>query len=127
MWLVFFFVKQKTAYEMRISDWSSDVCSSDLSSWGAARLPDSAGPLDASAFSGRFFGAAPQRLLGPVEYLTVWHLQRTQRTALGADTFHTPLSRLIALLTRSDDARTLYPQKLAAAAQNEPDARQSVA
>src|SRR3546814_7484885 len=25
-----FFVKQKTAYEMRISDWSSDVCSSDL-------------------------------------------------------------------------------------------------
>src|SRR3546814_9523403 len=31
MWgLVFFFFKQKTAYEMRISDWSSDVCSSDL-------------------------------------------------------------------------------------------------
>src|SRR3546814_3408839 len=28
----FFFFKQKTAYEMRISDWSSDVCSSDLSS-----------------------------------------------------------------------------------------------
>src|SRR3546814_15136166 len=33
LWLVFFcffFFKQKTAYEMRISDWSSDVCSSDL-------------------------------------------------------------------------------------------------
>src|SRR3546814_1738088 len=30
--LVFFFFKQKTAYEMRISDWSSDVCSSDLGS-----------------------------------------------------------------------------------------------
>src|SRR3546814_16847273 len=30
MLLVFFFFKQKTAYEMRISDWSSDVCSSDL-------------------------------------------------------------------------------------------------
>src|SRR3546814_13590231 len=29
--LIFFFFKQKTAYEMRISDWSSDVCSSDLS------------------------------------------------------------------------------------------------
>src|SRR3546814_4856819 len=28
--LVVFFFKQKTAYEMRISDWSSDVCSSDL-------------------------------------------------------------------------------------------------
>src|SRR3546814_12582900 len=35
MWplaLVVFFFKQKTAYEMRISDWSSDVCSSDLQS-----------------------------------------------------------------------------------------------
>src|SRR3546814_4638158 len=30
MFLFFFFFKQKTAYEMRISDWSSDVCSSDL-------------------------------------------------------------------------------------------------
>src|SRR3546814_7409337 len=32
MWFCFFvfFFKQKTAYEMRISDWSSDVCSSDL-------------------------------------------------------------------------------------------------
>src|SRR3546814_6083883 len=28
--LLFFFYKQKTAYEVRISDWSSDVCSSDL-------------------------------------------------------------------------------------------------
>src|SRR3546814_12131666 len=30
VWSLFFFFKQKTAYEMRISDWSSDVCSSDL-------------------------------------------------------------------------------------------------
>src|SRR3546814_3873897 len=32
LFLFFFFFKQKTAYEMRISDWSSDVCSSDLGS-----------------------------------------------------------------------------------------------
>src|SRR3546814_10698602 len=30
LYCFFFFFKQKTAYEMRISDWSSDVCSSDL-------------------------------------------------------------------------------------------------
>src|SRR3546814_15258520 len=36
--ILFFFFKQKTAYEMRISDWSSDVCSSDLHSL-EARLP----------------------------------------------------------------------------------------
>ena len=32
MWWVFFFFKQKTAYEIKECDWSSDVCSSDLSS-----------------------------------------------------------------------------------------------
>src|SRR3546814_8932493 len=39
MSLFFFFFKQKTAYEMRISDWSSDVCSSDLQ----VRLPSDDG------------------------------------------------------------------------------------
>src|SRR3546814_6689089 len=51
---VFFFFKQKTAYEMRISDWSSDVCSSDLArrvrrhSWrlqGAAPAPGEGGAV----------------------------------------------------------------------------------
>src|SRR3546814_3290639 len=37
----FFFFKQKTAYEMRISDWSSDVCSSDL--WRGGRRTDADG------------------------------------------------------------------------------------
>src|SRR3546814_3428698 len=37
--LFFFFFKQKTAYEMRISDWSSDVCSSDLSPWAVRWAP----------------------------------------------------------------------------------------
>src|SRR3546814_1008060 len=40
--VLFFFFKQKTAYEMRISDWSSDVCSSDLLA-RFARLDDEAG------------------------------------------------------------------------------------
>src|SRR3546814_6384248 len=35
---LFFFFKQKTAYEMRISDWSSDVCSSDLPSSGTSKF-----------------------------------------------------------------------------------------
>src|SRR3546814_1342567 len=37
--LFFFFFKQKTAYEMRISDWSSDVCSSDLLARRGRRCP----------------------------------------------------------------------------------------
>src|SRR3546814_18259296 len=36
---LFFFFKQKTAYEMSISDWSSDVCSSDLNAKSGMLLP----------------------------------------------------------------------------------------
>src|SRR3546814_5338337 len=49
--LVVFFFKQKTAYEMRISDWSSDVCSSDL---GPEVDPD--GPCRWIAVAGRAVG-----------------------------------------------------------------------
>src|SRR3546814_7555724 len=38
-----FFFKQKTAYEMRISDWSSDVCSSDLANTPIIAVPTTAG------------------------------------------------------------------------------------
>src|SRR3546814_2492268 len=38
--LNFFFFKQKTAYELRISDWSSDVCSSDLAASRGVNLDD---------------------------------------------------------------------------------------
>src|SRR3546814_4643830 len=41
----FFFFKQKTAYEMRISDWSSDVCSSDLLADARGSSQGDAGPL----------------------------------------------------------------------------------
>src|SRR3546814_3569119 len=44
---VFFFFKQKTAYERRISDWSSDVCSSDL------RVPELVSQAFHRAMSGR--------------------------------------------------------------------------
>src|SRR3546814_6670246 len=47
MWflvVVFFFFKQKTAYELRISDWSSDVCSSDLRPQQKLRRSDAFAP-----------------------------------------------------------------------------------
>src|SRR3546814_7918383 len=48
LYFLFFFSKQKTAYEMRISDWISDVCSSDLGRLGAAGHARGAG-RDAAA------------------------------------------------------------------------------
>src|SRR3546814_8584771 len=60
MYVVFFFFKQKTAYEMRISDWSSDVCSSDLRaarsrhlSRGALDVPRRMGSADLLLRAGR--------------------------------------------------------------------------
>src|SRR3546814_5031033 len=53
-----FFFKQKTAYEMRISDWSSDVCSSDL--------PDPAGPYPYLSALNEGQRAAVEALDGPV-------------------------------------------------------------
>src|SRR3546814_14027462 len=53
--MFFFFFKQKTAYEMRISDWSSDVCSSDL---GRVAIP-------AALREGPGFPAAAARACAP--------------------------------------------------------------
>src|SRR3546814_4499923 len=46
---MFFFFKQKTAYEMRISDWSSDVCSSDLAALSAEGRSTGVGVSSATA------------------------------------------------------------------------------
>src|SRR3546814_17645884 len=51
LFLFVFFFKQKTAYEMRISDWSSDVCSSDLGT--EHRLVPGAGGAGDDAAAGR--------------------------------------------------------------------------
>src|SRR3546814_14229332 len=70
---LFFFFKQKTAYEMRISDWSSDVCSSDLDRDGevpgrddadhAHRLAGDVG-FEAGTRHGQLLALDAQRLAG---------------------------------------------------------------
>src|SRR3546814_9562663 len=88
LFFCFFFFKQKTAYEMRISDWSSDVCSSDLtfpssrpaSSYASASTAAEAAPAADSAGNLWPRGAPPiglnsrrpaatQAALAPVRYL----------------------------------------------------------
>src|SRR3546814_11341899 len=57
-----FFVKQKTAYEMRISDWSSDVCSSDLEETvGNVDQQDAVGLQHAGIDADRFPGQQVER------------------------------------------------------------------
>src|SRR3546814_3345412 len=70
--VLFIFFKQKTAYEMRISDWSSDVCSSDLLLSRPVETFSEPGAADAMAVSpeppeaferGRLFAGIPLELL----------------------------------------------------------------
>src|SRR3546814_18553652 len=56
-----FFFKQKTAYELRISDWSSDVCSSDLHA-GLLHSSRDTGTLPPIQLRGPFCGPRPRQL-----------------------------------------------------------------
>src|SRR3546814_10435258 len=74
---VFFFFKQKTAYEMRISDWSSDVCSSDLVSLALSprkTASRSSTPMAIASSPEEIImsAAARQRLSFLDRYLTLW-------------------------------------------------------
>src|SRR3546814_10796373 len=74
--LFFFLFKQKTAYEMRISDWSSDVCSSDLAATppgggrGLRQRPDHLSPRPGRLRRGRKSQAAQVRSLPSKDALT---------------------------------------------------------
>src|SRR3546814_19842728 len=93
----FFFFKQKTAYEMRISDWSSDVCSSDLLIHGMsddnvvfdhaaaviAELQATDTPFDMMLYPGQ-----THRIAGPERQTHMWRtlerfLDRTHRATAG--------------------------------------------
>src|SRR3546814_5205466 len=69
---VFFFSKQKTAYEVRISDWSSDVCASDLQFCGDFSLNRVGGARQRGAAQGHAVGAlaaVDQALVVAAEHL----------------------------------------------------------
>src|SRR3546814_4282457 len=68
LYSVFFFFKQKTAYEMRISDWSSDVCSSDLMSTGRYRGARLGACTDCRRFWAQYrAGALDDNQIGEIE------------------------------------------------------------
>src|SRR3546814_10799875 len=82
MFFFFFFFKQKTAYEMRISDWSSDVCSSDLED---ERRNRSTGRREVDERSLRTEVIIPYVLfhrLEPPDRFTCGHVQRNKRRCI---------------------------------------------
>src|SRR3546814_15989124 len=92
MWLddcfLFFFFKQKTAYEMRISDWSSDVCSSDLTTHPGRRMVgDVVGrPGCVVPWRARHFQHAAEQAAGrpaAQQHGTIRPLQRSEERRVG--------------------------------------------
>src|SRR3546814_4678787 len=93
----FFFFKQKTAYEMRISDWSSDVCSSDLLQldrpvametevFAYGRMP--------LAFSARCFTARHRNIpKDNCQYVCMDHPDRSEERRVGKECVSTCRSR----------------------------------
>src|SRR3546814_9436829 len=97
------FFKQKTAYEMRISDWSSDVCSSDLGRDGAAELIAAVAAQGAEQVAGKALGMQPQqhrhvrrRLAdhdGKVLHAAVVRAERSEESRVGKEWVSTCRSR----------------------------------
>src|SRR3546814_2656908 len=75
-WHVMFFFKQKTAYEMRISDWSSDVCSSDISNYAPGFSSAALIAVVTLLSMGSIFvpNAVISRPSRPIRYLWKFHL-----------------------------------------------------
>jgi hypothetical protein len=97
----------------------NDLPSGILTAWGASRMWQAGTPIS-GALAGQLFGSsAPSRTFGPIEYLTAWLGQGTQRIRLGAEIYKKTLQRLIELINFDADARQLYPRKLAADSQLE--------
>src|SRR3546814_1628837 len=86
--MFFFFFKQKTAYEMRISDWSSDVCSSDLMTDHAREL------------------AARLGLRGPTRADIPFMVEAAARTAWATDK---GMTIAMGVVTALREARILLP------------------
>jgi hypothetical protein len=94
------------AYAMK----KGDLPSGSLTSWGVS-VDWPANNLAAS-LPGSFFRAAPRRNLGPIEYLSSWHSQSTNRTPLSDDVYRTALTSLLQLFNASPAAAGVYQSKL---------------
>ncbi|CBL45964.1 Hypothetical protein HDN1F_23810 [gamma proteobacterium HdN1] len=88
---------------------SMDMPSGSLSAWGASYFGQASQNTVISASTLR---SVPLRRWGPVEYLTLWFCQKTQRPYLSDHAFRKSLSSLITLVNMDDEARLLYPQKI---------------
>src|SRR3546814_1139365 len=93
-----FFVKQKTAYAMRISDWSSDVCSSDLSTFDLELVeplssPISSTPQPTTSTTSVWEVHCVQASVGVTGVQATWRGRRSEERRVGKEFVRTCISR----------------------------------
>lgn len=86
-----------------------DLPSGQLSAWGSSSRNAGEDAIAVSATSGSM---NRRRLLGPIEYLTVWYCQQTQRPMLDRNLYADSLRKLLALFELSPPLRAFYASKL---------------
>lgn len=94
-----------------------DLPEGQLNAWGLSRyistdIGGDGGAVDASSFRRSLWAGSASRGLGPIEYLTVWHSQKTQRPYLTDAVYADHLTKLIALINADDHAATRYPRAI---------------
>src|SRR3546814_9372050 len=96
---LFFFFKQKTAYERRISDWSSDVCSSDLTnglqSWCSVPLRSNpmTGPPNQAGHAWVSWPSSPMLPRTHTSHIGAGHIRRSEERRVGKECVSTCRSR----------------------------------
>lgn len=105
-------------------DAAAKQCVADLLAAAAQRMDLPSGPLSAWGSSCRNAGDDPacctagsmnrRRLLGPIEYLTVWYCQQTQRPMLDKALYADAMRKLLALFELNPQLRAVYAGKLGA-------------
>jgi len=96
-------------------DTAAKQCIADLLAAAAQRMDLPSGQLSAWGSAANASGSMNRRrLLGPIEYLTVWYCQQTQRPVLDRTLYADALRKLLALFDLNAQLRTFYADKIAA-------------
>ena len=115
------YARQRLADTLVLGLSRADMPTGELTSWGGSSAwpalqstPQSTTQsMEAHLLSSALSDSrAPRRQLGPIEYLTVWYCQRTQRPYLTETTFRDSLAKLVGLLDLNPKARELYPLRI---------------
>lgn len=104
--------KRMVAATLRNALKRMDLPVGSLTSWGGSRLWSPGTALPPGVFDQGLFGDAPRRWFGPIEYLTAWSCQRTQRGMLDDRVYANATAALIGLVNCDEEAAVLYPNKL---------------